>query len=135
MQPDVANKFHQAVLSGSFDEALALLPELTNNDATLKQVNLSHTLVRNAPSQGNKLSLRLPCVAQARFLILQEKFREQVNRGDTSAAVDTLRQNLGPLQVNQQELKRLTGMPAEPCLLSCVHGQLGDDTWTFMIAT
>ena len=53
MQPDVANKFHQAVLSGSFDEALALLPELTNNDATLKQVSLSRNLVQNAPPQGN----------------------------------------------------------------------------------
>ena len=53
MQPDVANKFHQAVLGGSFDEALALLPQLTNNDATLKQVNLSRTLHPKGPKIQN----------------------------------------------------------------------------------
>ena len=48
-------------------------------------------------------------ILQAKFRILQQKFVEQNNRGETAAALQTLRKELAPLQINRREVKRLSG--------------------------
>ena len=46
---------------------------------------------------------------QARFRILQQKFIEQLSSGQSNEALDTLRNELAPLQINFKEVKRLSG--------------------------
>lgn len=51
MQPEVVNRLQHAVLEGEFDEALAVLPELTKNETTVLQVVLFLRVNKPSPRQ------------------------------------------------------------------------------------
>lgn len=71
LQPPSATAFREAVLSGDFNAALDLLPDLGPNT---------------------------PSVQRARFLLLRHKYSEAIAAGDLKAALHCLRHELQPLQ-------------------------------------
>eukprot|EP00798_Chlamydomonas_sp_ICE-L_P015759 gene15759-21882_t len=70
MQPQSATAFQSRILSGEWDSALSLLPQLTNNEEILRD---------------------------AKFLILQQQYLEALEQNDLAAALTCLRQELAPL--------------------------------------
>ena len=54
----------------------------------------------------------LACVAQARFLIMQQKYIEAIERGDMTGALRCLRKELAPLKINEPQLRKLAGAHA-----------------------
>ncbi len=47
---------------------------------------------------------------QAKFRILQQKYIELLGSGQANAALETLRNQIAPLQINFKEVKRLSGV-------------------------
>lgn len=82
-QPQQASAFRQAVLLGSYDEALQLLPSVAADDGVMDR---------------------------ARFLLLRQKYLEGVQQGRTAEALQVLRQQLQPLRVQQQVLHSLAAL-------------------------
>ncbi|KAL4853085.1 WD repeat-containing protein 26 [Chlorella vulgaris] len=82
-QPQQAAAFRQAVLFGSYDEALQLLPSVAADDGVMDR---------------------------ARFLLLRQKYLEGVQQGRTAEALQVLRQQLQPLRVQQQVLHSLAAL-------------------------
>jgi len=87
MQPE-AFLFRQAVLDERWDDAVGILGNLPL-----------------ANKQGHQ---------KACFLLLQEKFLKQVSDQNTVAALKTLRKELAPLGVKQEQLHRLAGFLMAP---------------------
>ena len=46
---------------------------------------------------------------QARFLIMQQKYIEAIERGDMTGALRCLRKELAPLKINEAQLRKLAG--------------------------
>ena len=46
---------------------------------------------------------------QAQFLILQQKYAEAVEANDVRTALHCLRKELGPLKINEMQLRKLAG--------------------------
>lgn len=91
MQPSHVTAFQEAILAGNWTHALQHLPQLASDASTL---------------------------AQARFWVLRQKYVEAIEAGDTGAALQTLRSELAPLQVQQAELRVLAG---EACCSLCLR--------------
>ena len=52
------------------------------------------------------------CMLQARFLIMQQKYIEAIERGDMTGALRCLRKELAPLKINEPQLRKLAGAHA-----------------------
>ncbi|KAG6543153.1 hypothetical protein Mapa_015402 [Marchantia paleacea] len=81
LQSPVIAQFRNEIMGGKFDESVS----------TLRKV---------APVEPETLK-------SASFLILQQKFLELLDSGDTLAALKTLRTELSPLQINTQRVHEL----------------------------
>ena len=107
MQPAHVTAFQDAILGGSWAQALHILPQLSPDPHAL---------------------------AQAKFLVLRQKYIEEIDAGSTVAALHTLRSELAPLHVQQAELRVLAGECCCCCscqaslklLHSCGHGTLAE---------
>ena len=82
-QPSSAAAFRAAVMSGDWSAALALLPSVAADPAS---------------------------VAASRFLILKRKFVEGLARGETADALQVLRTELQPLSASQSVLHSLAAL-------------------------
>ena len=87
MQPQRATLFQESILRGEWEAAARLLTELAHGQSE-------------------------DAVSLSGFAILQQKYLEAVVRGDMLAALQCLRSELTPLNVNEQQLHSLAGTRA-----------------------
>ncbi|GIL79600.1 hypothetical protein Vretimale_12306 [Volvox reticuliferus] len=83
MQPTHVTDFQTAVMGGQWDAAMSLLPQLTAQEDIIKD---------------------------ARFLILQQKYLEALERQDLGSALTCLRHEMAPLGVHEQQLHQLAAL-------------------------
>ncbi|PSC72285.1 WD repeat-containing 26 [Micractinium conductrix] len=94
-QPPAAAAFRSAVLGGRFEEALGLLPSVAADSSVLDR---------------------------ARFLLLKQHYLELVAAGATAAALQVLRVQLQPLQMQQQVLHSLAAKLLRPPAGAATNG-------------
>ncbi|GAX81284.1 hypothetical protein CEUSTIGMA_g8716.t1 [Chlamydomonas eustigma] len=87
MQPPQVSLFQAHVMEGRWEEALKLLPQLASRPEVLRD---------------------------AKFLVLQQKYVEALEAGDTSVAIACLRKEMSPLGVNPNQLHRLAALLMHP---------------------
>jgi hypothetical protein len=126
MQPPSASALRDAVMDGRWEVALELLPKLTSNEDTLKDARCVPSLLAPhgagyAPAilaseawPGHLSGVELRCLVALRFLVLQQKYLEALERQDLATALTCLRLEMAPLGVHEAQLHHLAGLSRLP---------------------
>jgi hypothetical protein len=121
-----ANDFQQAILGGRWNEALGYLEQLgfdmsaSPSPVSIKVESSSSAASLNDGSSGNGVTSPAATTPaeQAKFLISQQKYLEQLELGQQKKALATLRSELTPIVKDREVLHTISGcVPAWPWTL------------------